>query len=84
MPVLESGAPLPFKIVFGIVDDVLPADFGLVAALANGAIEENVIASEITTAFAIRVRFMEPPGPLLQIGYRKCELGERRGEGGFP
>jgi hypothetical protein len=68
MPVLVSGAPLPFKIVFGIVDDVLPADFGLVAALANGAVEVNVIAIEITIACAIRVRFMEPPGPLLQIG----------------
>jgi len=82
--VLESGAPLPFKIVFGIVEDVLPADFGLVAALANGAVEVNVITMEITTAFAIRVRFMEPPGPLLQIGYQKCELAATGGEGGIP
>jgi hypothetical protein len=44
----------------------------------------NVIAMEITTAFAIRVRFMEPPGPLLQIGYQKCELAAAGGEWGAP
>ena len=70
MPLLEIGAPLPFKIVFGIDVEVLPADFGLVAALASGAVKVEtivVIAIVIAMTSAIRVRFMEPPGPLLQI-----------------
>ena len=74
MPLLFIGAPLPFKIVFGIDVDVLPADFGLVAALVSGAVKtENVVATaiEIVTIFDIRLRFMEPPGPLRQIGYRR-------------
>ncbi len=71
MPVLLSGAPLPFKIVLGIVVDVLPAAFGFVAALVNGAESiEKVVAREIeiVTITDIRVRFMEPPGPLRRIG----------------
>ena len=74
MPSFICGAPLPFKIVFGIVEDVLPAAFGLVAALVIGAERiENVVVSaiEIVTIFDIRMRFMEPPGPLRQIGYLK-------------
>ncbi len=74
MPVLFRGAPLPFKIVFGIVVDVLPAAFGLVAALVIGAESiENVVATEIEIVRIIdtRVRFMEPPGLLRRIGYRK-------------
>jgi hypothetical protein len=65
---------LPFKIVFGIVEVVLPAAFGFVAALVVGAVRiEKVAASaiEIVTIFDIRMRFMEPPGPLRQIGYLK-------------
>jgi hypothetical protein len=74
MPIFESGAPLPFKIVFGIVVEVLPAAFGLVAALVNGAeITESDVASAIerVTITDIRLRFMEPPGPLRRIGYGK-------------
>ena len=74
IPLLFIGAPLPFKIVFGIVVDVLPADFGLVAALVNGAVKtENAVAAaiEIVAIFDIRLLFMEPPGPLRQIGYSK-------------
>ena len=37
MPTFRRGAPFPFKIVFGIVVEVLPAAFGFVAALVNGA-----------------------------------------------
>jgi hypothetical protein len=63
---------LPFKIVFGIVVDVLPAAFGLVAALVTGAeSNEKVVAKviEIVMITDIRLRFMEPPGPLRRIGY---------------
>jgi hypothetical protein len=65
---------LPFKIVFGIVVEVLPAAFGFVAALTNGAVSiENVVANAIesVTTTDIRLRFMEPPGPLRRIGYGK-------------
>jgi len=74
MPVLLNGAPLPFNIVFGIVVEVLPAAFGFVAALDIGAESiESVVATEIVIVRItdIRVRFMEPPGPLRRIGYRK-------------
>ena len=72
MPTFERGAPLPFKIVFGIVVEVLPAAFGLVAALVSGADAiEKVVASAIESVRTtdIRLRFMEPPGPLRRIGY---------------
>ena len=72
---LFNGAPLPFKIVFGIDEVVLPADFGLVAALVSGAViteSEVATAIESDTIFDIRLRFMEPPGPLRQIGYPKA------------
>jgi hypothetical protein len=62
---------LPFKIVFGIVEVVLPAAFGLVAAFVSGAVEIDnvvVIAIESVAIIDIRLRFMEPPGPLRQIG----------------
>ncbi len=74
MPNLFSGAPLPFKIVFGIVVDVLPAAFGFVAAPDVGAESiEKVVAMEIEIVRItdIRVRFMEPPGPLRRNGYRR-------------
>lgn len=74
MPTFESGAPFPFKIVFGSVVEVLPAAFGLVAALLNGAAAiENVVTNAIESVRAtdIRLRFMEPPGPLRRIGYQK-------------
>jgi hypothetical protein len=65
---------LPFKIVFGIVVDVLPAAFGFVAAIVVGAVSiEKVVATAIesVTTTDIRLRFMEPPGPLRRIGYGK-------------
>ncbi|MFM2365252.1 MAG: hypothetical protein RLY79_921, partial [Actinomycetota bacterium] len=54
--------------------EVLPAAFGFVAALDIGAESiESVVATEIVIVRItdIRVRFMEPPGPLRRIGYRK-------------
>lgn len=71
---LFNGAPLPFNIVFGIEEVVLPADFGLVAALVSGAViteSEVATAIESVAIFDIRLRFMEPPGPLRQFGYPK-------------
>jgi hypothetical protein len=65
---------LPFKIVFGIVVEVLPAAFGFVAALVIGAERiEKVVATAIesVTTTDIRLRIMEPPGPLRRIGYGK-------------
>jgi hypothetical protein len=65
---------LPFKIVLGIVVEVLPAAFGFVAAFVSGAasIEKVVaIAIESVTTTDIRLRFMVPPGPLRRIGYGK-------------
>jgi hypothetical protein len=74
MPTFKRGAPFPFKIVFGIVVEVLPAAFGLVAALVNGAVAiEKVVTNAIESVRVtdIRLRFMEPPGPMRRIGYRK-------------
>ena len=66
MPSENSGAPLPLRIVFGIVFEVLPADFGLVTALDVGtAITVN--KSDATNAMEIRTLFMEPPAPLVEI-----------------
>jgi ABC-type uncharacterized transport system permease subunit len=65
---------LPFKIVFGIVVEVLPAAFGFVAALVIGAERiEKVVAKVIESVMTtdIRLRIMEPPGPLRRIGYGK-------------
>jgi hypothetical protein len=65
---------LPFKIVFGIVVEVLPAAFGFVAALVIGADRIEKVAAtaiESVTTTDIRLRFMEPPGPLRRIGYGK-------------
>jgi hypothetical protein len=54
--VLE-GAPLPFKIVFGIELEVLPAVFGFVAALVVG-IEIPVSKRVNAIAIDIRIRFI--------------------------
>jgi hypothetical protein len=62
-----SGAPLPFKIVFGIALEVLPADLGLLAATEIGiaeALKSVVSKSVVITSTNFRLRFMEPPGPL--------------------
>jgi hypothetical protein len=49
--------------VFGIEDEVLPADFGLDAAFICGdEFREKMI--EISNSEVVRLRFMEPPGPL--------------------
>jgi hypothetical protein len=52
-----SGRPLPFKIVFGIELEVLPAAFGFVAALVIG-IEIPVSKRVSVTAIDIRIRFI--------------------------
>jgi hypothetical protein len=52
------GAPLPFKIVFGIELEVLPAVFGFVAALVIG-IEIPVSKRVNVTAIDIRIRFKQ-------------------------
>jgi hypothetical protein len=60
-----SGAPFPFKIVFGIVLEVLPADLGLVAAFEIGIAEalKSVVSKSVAiTSMYLRLRFMEPPG----------------------
>jgi hypothetical protein len=52
------GAPFPFKIVFGIELEVLPAVFGFVAALAIG-IATPVSKRVSVIAIDIRIRFMQ-------------------------
>ena len=62
-----SGAPLPFNIVLGIALDVLPADLGFVAAAEIGIAESVIRAVSkrvANTSIIVRLRFMEPPGPL--------------------
>jgi len=64
---LFNGAPLPFRIVFGTVLDVLPADLGLEAASEIVSVDVlNKVASKSVaiTSINFRLRFMEPPGPL--------------------
>jgi hypothetical protein len=60
-----SGTPLPFKIVFAIELEVLPADLGLVAASEIGSVEAlNIVVSKSVaiTSICFRLLFMEPPG----------------------
>jgi hypothetical protein len=67
IPKVLSGAPLPFKIVFEIVLDVLPADLGFFAACEMGiavALKSDVSKSVAIIPMYLRLRFMEPPGPL--------------------
>jgi hypothetical protein len=67
IPKVLSGAPFPFKIVFAIVLDVLPADLGLLAASEIGIAEalKNVVSKSVAiTSMHLRLRLMEPPGPL--------------------
>jgi len=66
MPIELSGAPLPFKIVFEIVLDVLPADLGFLAAYEIGIAEalKSVASKSVAiTSMYLRLSFMEPPGP---------------------
>ena len=87
MPWVLSGTPFPFKIVFGAALDVLPADFGLVAAAETG-IAVSVISAVsrrvANTSIIVRLRFMEPPGPLAMGVKENCETGRAPGKGGFP
>jgi hypothetical protein len=67
IPKVLSGAPFPFKIVFAIVLDVLPADLGLVAAFEMGIAEalKSVVSKSVAiTSMYLRWHFMEPPEPL--------------------
>jgi hypothetical protein len=69
-----SGTPLPFKIVFAIELEVLPADLGLVAASEIGSVEAlNIVVSKSVaiTSICFRLLFMEPPGPLATGDWRE-------------
>jgi hypothetical protein len=67
IPKVLSGAPFPFKIVFEIELDVLPADLGLLAATEIGIAEalKSVVSKSVAiNSTNFRLRFMEPPGSL--------------------
>jgi len=87
MPWVLSGAPLPFKMVFAIAFDVLPADLGLLAAAEIGIavlVIKDVSKSVAITSIVIRLRFMGPPGPLATGVEENCETGHFLRKGGFP
>ena len=60
-----SGTPLPFKIVFAIELEVLPADLGLVAAseIVNAEVLNIVVSKSVAiTSMCFRLLFIKPPG----------------------
>ena len=69
-----SGAPLPFKIVFEIELEVLPADLGLVAAseIVNAEALNRVVSKSVAiTSRYFQLLFKEPPGPLATGDWRR-------------
>jgi hypothetical protein len=73
--------------VLAIALDVLPADLGLVAAAEIGiaVLVISVVSKSVAiTSIVIRLRFMEPPGPLATGVEANCEIAHFLRKGGFP
>jgi hypothetical protein len=67
--------------------EVLPADLGLFAAAEIGiavSVARAVSMRVTNTSRILRLRFMEPPGPLAKGVGENCEAEQKSVEGGFP